>query len=167
MSNKWKPLEPSYLPPLTMANDHFTVQAQAEFDNSTLEEARAKVEAYEQASRYWRNDLYQVQERAFICKEWGGVEMRHLNIRRIDGAAVFDWRHRQLIKNQLLGEECEAMEMYPAESRLNDTSNKYHLWGFVDPAIRFPFGMQKRDVQTEEVKTPAGHRQRRILGQQK
>ena len=75
---------------------------------------------------------------------------------------MFDWRHRQLIKNQLLGEECEAVEIYPAESRLNDTSNKYHLWGFTDPNIRLPFGMQKRDVVDEEVRLPAGHRQRRI-----
>lgn len=162
MTTKWKPLLPAYLPPMTMANDDFTVRAQAEFDGTTLEEARAKVEAYERSATYWRNELYQVQVRTFICEEWGGVEMKHLNIRRIDGAAVFDWRHRQLIKNQLLGEECEAVEIYPAESRLNDTSNKYHIWGFTDPTIRLPFGMQKRDVQPNEVKTPAGHRQRRI-----
>ena len=89
----------------------------------------------------------------------------HINIRRVDGAAVFDWRHRQLIKNQLLGEECEAVELYPAESRLVDTSNKYHLFGFANPEMRFPFGIDNgngRDVMTEEVKSPAGLRQRRI-----
>jgi hypothetical protein len=104
-----------------------------------------------------------VQTRRFICKEWGDREMMHINIRRRDGAAIFDWRHRQLIKNQLLGEECEAIELYPAESRLTDTSNKYHLYGFVDPEVRFPIGFDKRDIVSEEVRTPAGERQRRIL----
>jgi hypothetical protein len=160
MTTKWKRLEPAYLPK-SMVDDEPAIRMQAEYDNSTLQEARAKIEAYEAASEYWRNDLYQVQVRSFYCEEWH-CEMKHLNIRRVDGAAVFDWRHRQLIKNQLLGEECEAMEIYPAESRLNDTSNKYHLWGFTDPTIRFPFGMQYRDVISEEVKSPPGYRQRRI-----
>jgi hypothetical protein len=128
----------------------------------TREQAIARLEAYEATCQYWRNDLYQVQTRLFVCEQFGGRRMMHINIRRIDGAPVFDWRHRQLIKNQLLGEQCEAVELYPAEERLQDTSNKYHLWGFTDPTVRFPFGMEERDVVTEEVKGPAGVRQRSI-----
>jgi hypothetical protein len=93
----------------------------------------------------------------------GTVRAWHLNIRRRDGKPIFrDWRHFQWIKNELVGEECEGLELYPAESRLNDTSNKYHLFVFADPTYRIPFGMQDRDViERDDAKKP-GHRQRRM-----
>jgi hypothetical protein len=160
MTYKWKPLERAVID--ATERDRATIELQAQQDGSTFEEAKAKIEKYEAESAYWINDLYQVQVRVFECEEWGGALMKHLNIRRRDGAAIFDWRHRQKIKNQLLGPECEAVELYPAESRKQDTSNKYHLWGFVDPRVRFPFGMQNRDVVEHEVRAPAGHRQRRM-----
>jgi hypothetical protein len=162
MTTKWKPLEHAVL---NKSSPHIqtVIKLQMETDGSTREEAIAKLEAYEANCTYWVNELYQVQVRPFYCEEWHS-EMKHLNIRRRDGAAIFDWRHRQMIKNQLLDNECEAMELYPAESRLNDTSNKYHLFGFIDPKVRFPFGIDngKRDVITEEVRSPPGMRQRRI-----
>jgi hypothetical protein len=103
----------------------------------------------------WINDLYQVQKRV---TDTGVI---HLNIRRRDGAAVIrDWRHFQLIKNQLIGEECEAVELYPAESRKVDSSNKYHLYGVPDPTYRFSFGWQDRDVNYEEHRNVPGMRQR-------
>ncbi len=55
-----------------------------------------------------------------------------------------DWRAMQWIKNQLVGEECEAVEVFPAESRLVDTCNQYHLWVSADPKMRFPFGFGER-----------------------
>jgi hypothetical protein len=161
MTTKWKPLEEALID-RSRPHTERTIALQMAADGSTREQAIAKLERYEDASRYWLNDLYQVQTRRFICEEWGGKEMMHINIRRRDGAAIFDWRHRQLIKNQLLGAECEAIELYPADSRMVDTSNKYHLWGFTDPAIRFPFGFDQRDVVTEEVRSPSGERQRRM-----
>ena len=92
---------------------------------------------------YWINDVYQVLRRQYAL---GG--MVHLNIRRRDGKPIFrDWRHFQEIKNQLIGPECEAVELYPAESRLADSSNKYHLWGSLDPTYRFPFGFTGRRVE--------------------
>jgi hypothetical protein len=104
----------------------------------------------------WVNEIYQVQLRR---REEDGLV--HLNIRRRDGAAIIrDWRHLQLIKNQLLGEECEAVELYPAESRKVDTSNKYHLYGYQDAEFRFPFGWQERDVLNEENRDTPGMRQR-------
>ena len=45
----------------------------------------------------------------------------------------------QRIKNELCGTETEAVEIYPAESRLADTANQYHLW-CVEPGVHFPFG---------------------------
>jgi hypothetical protein len=45
----------------------------------------------------------------------------------------------QRIKNELSGTATEAVELYPAESRLADTANQYHLW-CVEPGVHFPFG---------------------------
>lgn len=39
-----------------------------------------------------------------------------------------DWREFQRVKNEVCGAEREAVELYPAESRLVDTANEYHLW---------------------------------------
>lgn len=92
-----------------------------------------------QKGDYWVNDVYQV----YVTQEG---EWTHLNIRRRDGHAILrDWREFQAIKNQLVGEEREAVELYPAEDRLVDTSNKYHLY-CAPRGYRFPFGFTQRDV---------------------
>jgi hypothetical protein len=57
---------------------------------------------------------------------------------------VHDWRDLQRIKNELVGPECEAVELYPAESRLVDTANQYHLWADADPTYRFGLGFNMR-----------------------
>jgi len=105
--------------------------------------ANKLLDDYDAGCTYWINDIYQVQRREF------GDGLVSLNIRRRDGDVIFrDWRHFQKIKNELIGPECEAMELYPAESRLVDSTNKYHLFGVLDPTFRFPFGFQERDVIT-------------------
>ena len=163
---KWKPL-------LAATVDHIDyghptnrcfVDTYMQVHGGTVEEAIAALQAYDSSCTYWMNDLYQVQMRVHHSDAFG-VEMAHLNIRRRDGASIFDWRHRQLIKNQLVGEECEGFELYPAESRLVDTSNKYHIWCFTDPTFRIGVGIdyRGRDVVAHEVKSPPGMRQRRVL----
>lgn len=59
----------------------------------------------------------------------GAHEMVHLSIKRNDRRVIHDWRDLQRIKNELFGPEEEMVEIYPAESRLVDTANQYHLWG--------------------------------------
>lgn len=71
-----------------------------------------------------------------------------LSIKTRDKAPVHDWRDFQRIKNELIGPEAEGVELYPAESRLVDTSNQYHLWVF-DPPFRFPFGYMDRFIVKE------------------
>jgi hypothetical protein len=111
----------------------------------------------EAGTELWRNDLYQVQVRRH---DEGFV---HINIRRIDGRAdLRDWRHFQQIKNEILGPECEAIELYPAESRKWDASNKFHLFGSSDPTFRFPVGFESRDVQYDEAPDVPGMRQRSL-----
>lgn len=83
----------------------------------------------------WNNDVYMVNlrrrpDRVFNTRE----DMIQLGISALDGTARHDWRDFQAIKNQLAGPECEAFELYPAESRLLDPSNYYTLWCF--PGIK-------------------------------
>ncbi len=90
------------------------------------------------------NNRYQVHVRYFA------EEAAHLSIRRLDRQPVHDWRDLQEIKNQLLGPECEAVELYPAESRRVDTANQYHLWGYRNPSRRFPLGFDSGRIVSDD-----------------
>ena len=69
-----------------------------------------------------------------------------LSIGRRDREAVHDWRHFQRIKNELVGAEHEAIELYPKESRLMDTGNRYWLFALAEKGAQFPFGLEQRVV---------------------
>jgi len=116
--------------------------------------ARDMLRREHERARYFINDLYQIM----VEEEENGIT--HLNIRRLDGGMFKDWRHFQQIKNEICGPEREGIELYPAESRLVDTSNKWHIW--VLPAgVRVQVGWQKRDVRYgEEHRHVPGMRQR-------
>lgn len=117
---------------ITVTMGRYSLAREAALD--FLREDAAKTEIY-------INDIYQVQVRHM------GDDVVNLCIRRRDGGPILrDWRHFQRIKNELIGEECEAVELYPAESRLVDTANKFFLFGVRDPKYRFPFGFEARDV---------------------
>jgi len=90
------------------------------------------------------NSRYQVSvyARGGAEAQWGA--MVHLSIKTHDRSARHDWRDLQRIKNELCGPECEAVELFPAESRLVDGANQYHLFVFRD--FRFPFGFNERLV---------------------
>lgn len=112
-------------------------KARREIEETVTEAANSHDEVY-------LNDTYQVG----LCRipfidgdraNKAAVLIR-LSIRRLDRAPIHDWRDLQAIKNELVGPECEAVELYPAESRLVDTANQYWLWCYNDPTYRFPFG---------------------------
>jgi hypothetical protein len=95
----------------------------------------------------WRNNVYEVWVRLNVTKpdaKW--PQMTWLSIKRLDRGVMRDWRHLQRIKNDIVGPEHEAVELFPAESRLTDTSNQYHLWVLSDKDVRFPFGWRDRVV---------------------
>jgi len=94
------------------------------------------------------NDKYQVIKRQHTARD--GQEFVHLSIKRIDREPIHDWRDLQSIKNQIVGKENEAVEIYPAESRLVDTANQYHLWVDNDSKYRFPMGFYCRLTATPE-----------------
>lgn len=94
------------------------------------------------------NELYEVW---FHETTWAGeIAMIWLSIKRRDKQPVTNWRHIQRIKNELVGEECEGMQLFPAESRLADAANQYHVMCFPDPEMRFPIGFRDRLVMTPE-----------------
>jgi hypothetical protein len=71
----------------------------------------------------WRNDRYTASvERG----DSGAVTV--LSIHRNDRKPDMPWRHLQAIKNDIAGPEVEALELFPAESRLVDTANQRWLW---------------------------------------
>ena len=79
----------------------------------------------------WVNDIYHVSVRRWDNDPvFGRGGMIQIGINTHDGTARHDWREFQEIKNQIAGPECEAFELYPAESRLLDPSNYYTLWCF-------------------------------------
>ncbi len=94
-------------------------------------------------TRVFENNLYRVE---VYSSESSGDLFHHLGITRLDGGTCKEWRDIQRIKNEIVGTEYEAMEMFPAESRLVDTGNQYHLWVHKDPGFRFPVGWTKRQV---------------------
>lgn len=113
--------------------------------------------------RVWNSNLYEVFEYEVPEEDIPGGKITWLSIKRLDKNVIRDWRHLQWIKNQICGEECEACELFPAESRLVDTSNQFHLW-VLKPGYRFPFGYGDRAVvastQKQDVYIPHHSRQR-------
>lgn len=96
----------------------------------------------------WGNDVYNITVRRWETDPVFGTHggMIQIGISSLDGTAKHDWRDFQAIKNQLAGPECEAFELYPAESRLLDPSNYYTLWCF--PGLkRIKVGRPERGVR--------------------
>jgi len=94
----------------------------------------------------WKNHKYTViveREPKFI-----GV-VTHISLRRNDRKPMIPWRDLQRIKNELAGEETEAIELFPAESRLVDCANQRHLW-VMPPGERVPVGFATRTIGTPE-----------------
>jgi len=94
------------------------------------------------AARIFENNLYRVRLKH-------APPFVQLSIRRLDGSPCKEWSHFQRMKNELVGPEHEAIELYPAESRLVDCSHEYHLWVHADRTFQFPVGFRNRFVQDE------------------
>lgn len=124
-------------------------------------EITARVMAREPPQRIYKNSLYTVTVSPSRMLTEGGEPLLHLDVKRNDKAAIHDWRHLQRIKNELVGPEHEAIEVYPAESRLVDTANSFHLW-VLPPGAKVPVGWTERAViDGDDVYRPGHARQRR------
>jgi hypothetical protein len=77
----------------------------------------------------WHNKWYNVSVRRYTSGfPVGGGPYVIVGLTHISERAVHDWRDMQCIKNDICGEEWEGVELYPAESRLIDPSNRFYLW---------------------------------------
>ena len=84
----------------------------------------------EDGETYWRNSFY-IVFRKELEPEKGLDGAVRLSIKQNQGKAIREWKHLQRIKNELVGPEREAAEIFPPESMLADMSHEHHL--FVTP----------------------------------
>jgi hypothetical protein len=137
--------------PASLPKETFSYQYWMTAMGITKAEAKKHVEWWK-SQKVFINDVYQVNIRECTSEEqWGFPPMVWLSIKRIDKSPMHDWRELWLIKNELVGEENEAIELYPAKSRLVDSANQYHLWALKDPKIKFPFGFKASIVTDKDL----------------
>ena len=72
---------------------------------------------------------------------WGDVV--HMWVRRHDGSPIRSWALMQELKNELVGEDRVAVEVYPAAADVVDDANMYHLW-VLPKGFALPFGLGGR-----------------------
>jgi len=143
----WTPLKRAVFIPKTKRE----IQQMARDLGRPYKELKDAFAREDREAEVWMNDHYQVALRRSSGMVW-------LSIKTIDNTPLSDWRDKQAIKNQLVGLECECVELYPAESRIVDLANQTHIWCVSDPTFRFPFGFDYgRNVSEVE---SGGSRQR-------
>jgi len=102
----------------------------------------------ESGAEIWRNDRY-------ICTVRRNPEghVFLLSIRRADHKPAWDWRHLQIIKNEIAGEDVEGFQIHPARDRTVDTANQYWIW-CLPPGVRIPAGFSERSVGEDDPEFP-------------
>ena len=97
--------------------------------------------------QHWENDQYYGTLRTYASgNALDGGPYAVIGITSKDETARHDWREFQQIKNDLVGKDWEGVELYPAESRLIDPSNRFYLFCFPPQTIKW--GLPgRRDVQ--------------------
>jgi hypothetical protein len=107
-----------------------------------------------QPAKFWGNSTY------FICARLNhDNEIGLLSIRRHDWKPCSDWRDKQAIKNQIVGPDWEAAELYPAESRVQDQGNWFHLW-VMPKRGRYSFGFIEGETRRSDKPAKANEMQR-------
>lgn len=84
----------------------------------------------EDGETYWRNSFYTVFRKDLEPSLDADSAVR-LSIKHNQGKAIREWKHLQRIKNELVGAEREAVEIFPPESMVTSLDNEHHL--FVTP----------------------------------
>lgn len=91
-------------------------------------------------------DEYSAQVLEYPHPRWGIIQ--HLIIRRHDGAEIAaSWDVLQQIKNDMVGSEVMAVELYPPESEVVNEVNWRHLW--IVPSEAVPFGLKPQQWHRE------------------
>ena len=138
------------------SEDQLTKEAEKivkSYPHMTIEQAKMGLHRDIYAEIYV-NDIYQVA----VYRNEEADELIHLDelkgrctwlsIKRRDKRPVNNWQDMQTIKNRLVGVDCDAIQIFPAESRMINMANQYHL--IVLPSDAWlPFGWGFRSVDTE------------------
>lgn len=113
-------------------------------------------------SRRYRNSRYTVTVReedyAAADAAAGVLRGKHLSVSNRDTSARHDWRDFQRLKNELVAPDWEAVELYPAERRLCDSANQYHLFAFPGGTAFAFLGFQERLISEDPGSTGAVQR---------
>jgi len=78
---------------------------------------------------------------------------------------IHDWRLLQHIKNEVVGENNEAIEFHYAESRVNSKTNQYHLWVLKDKDVQVGMGFIGGGVIEHDRDLPSLNFKQRPLSQ--
>lgn len=97
----------------------------------------------------WLNEQY-----AVIVQRRDDGTVYVLRVRRIDGGVHMPWEILQRIKDELAGEDAEAVELFPAVERRKDVQDRW-LW-CVRPGERWPLGIPA-PVADEPAPVSYGH----------
>ena len=76
----------------------------------------------------WQNNHYIVQ--VFFNQKRKGKFYTKAMVKRTDGATLSAWEDLYRIKNEIFGEEVEAVQFLPPKSELTDVANLY--WFFIE-----------------------------------
>jgi len=141
------------------AADHLLVEARAalsaEFErregDPSMTEFKLAGDAVGEDRRRYINNLYSATVSPPMIFPGVPCQIIHISISRVDRSNYIPWRHKQIIKNKLIGPTHEAAELYPSRDRVVDGANQFHLWVLANGKVRFPFGyLGDRDVLTQE-----------------
>ena len=114
----------------------YVAQAMKEMDGMNPKPTRKQlVKSYYLA----RKDDIRVNDTYQVAIDWDSTQngaltpmeeckVIHLSIKRLDKEPIMDYRDLMTIKDKIVGEEFEALMLYPARSREHDMANQYHLW---------------------------------------
>ena len=163
----WEKMQRDYSPRVPRPSGYWRRLIGFITEDGTTLETKAQAKKYlrdHNKEERWSNNIYRAEVHRKhnhpLMSNYGLSvgQVIEVAITRHDREAIHDWRHLQYIKNDVLGEEVEAVELYPRESRLMDTANTY--WLYAIPQSEFPFGQIYRAVLDEEESEKLGAKQR-------
>jgi hypothetical protein len=121
---------------------------------------------YQKRSEKWENSKYKVtfdRQCDHVHPNWPeGLACWYISFSMKDGGHLIDWREIQEMKNQVVGEEHEAVMLFPKDSRCMDTANQFHLYIIGDKGQEFPVGWQCQKAVTDETDGKADCNQRKL-----
>jgi hypothetical protein len=154
----WTPFVRDELQPLTPERRAALINDVMRVDPLMTMEAAAALVDDLRNDAVFVNSRYQVNVRKYRAPA-GFPDIGHLSIKRLDKGIVGREGYRDFmrIKDEIVGPEYEAVQIFPARFDEIDTANQYHLWVFLDPSYRLPFGWHGRRIVSSE--QPVGGKQ--------